>query len=168
MKAVAAGDEIAGDLVGNAVLHIGDARMVGVEIMRRDVGGAIYRGQARRFPCIHQVERDLGLAVDHHGLAGRAVQVDAVSRSVEGELQAVMHQPLAVGPRARADLVEQRHRTFLEQPRPDAAEHIIAGLPLEDHVVDAVSMQELTEQKPCRTGADDDDFGAQAFFPRPT
>ena len=39
VKAVAAGDEVAGDLVADAVLDIGDARMVGVEIMRLDVGG---------------------------------------------------------------------------------------------------------------------------------
>ena len=41
VKAVAAGDEVAGDLVGDAVLDVGDAGVVGIEIMRLDVGGLV-------------------------------------------------------------------------------------------------------------------------------
>ena len=45
MKAVTTGDEIAGDLVADAVLDVGYARMIGVEIMRLDVGRFINRGE---------------------------------------------------------------------------------------------------------------------------
>jgi hypothetical protein len=43
MKAVAAGDEVAFDLVADAVLDVADARAVGIEIERLDVGGLIDR-----------------------------------------------------------------------------------------------------------------------------
>ena len=39
MDSVAAGDEVAGDLVGDAVLDVSDARLAGIEIKRLDVGG---------------------------------------------------------------------------------------------------------------------------------
>ncbi|MBA7659170.1 hypothetical protein ES703_67143 [subsurface metagenome] len=93
------------------------------------------------------------------------MQVDAVARAAEGQLQAVMHQPLAVSARTSADLVEQTHGAFLEQAGADAAEHIVAGLPLQDHIVDAVEVQQLPEQQAGRAGADDGHLGAQ--FPSP-
>jgi hypothetical protein len=43
VEPVAAGNEVAGDLVAGAVLVKGNAGMVGVEIMRLDVGGLIDR-----------------------------------------------------------------------------------------------------------------------------
>ena len=141
MKAVAAGDEVAGDLVADAVLDVADAGMVGVEIERLDVGGLIDRGEAGGLAGVHQVERHLGLAVDHHGLAGRPMHVDAMPRAAEREFHPMMHQPLAMGARAGADLVEQRHGAFLEQAGADAAEHIFAGLALKNDVVDAVEMK---------------------------
>ena len=68
------------------------------------------------------------------------MHVDAVPRAAEGEFHAMVDQPLAMGARAGADLVEQRHRAFLEQAGADAAEHIFRRLPLEDDVVDAVEV----------------------------
>ena len=62
-------------------------------------------------------------------------------RSTKGELYAVVYQPLAMSAFAGADLVEQRHGAFLEQPRPDAAENILRRLSLEDDVVDAIAMK---------------------------
>ena len=143
VEAVAAGDEIAVDLAGHAVLDIGDARTVGVEIMRLDVGGLIDRGQPRGLARVHQVERHLGLAVDHHRLAGRGLHVDAVPAAAEGELDAVMDQALAVGARAGADFVEQRHRALFQKAGADAAEHVFRRLALQDDVVDAVAVKQL-------------------------
>ena len=140
MESVAAGDEVAVDLVGDAVLDVGDARTVGIEIMRFDIGSLIDRGEAGRLARVHQVERHLGLAVDHDRLAGGGVHVDAVSRAAEGEFDAMVDQSLVMGARAGADLVEQRHRAFLKQARADPAEHIFRRLALENDVVDAVKV----------------------------
>ena len=141
MKAVAAGDEVAGDLVADAVLDVGDARVVGIEIMRFDVGGLVDGGEAGGLARVHQVERHLGLAVDHHRLAGRGMHVDAVARAAEREFDAMVDQPLAMGAGAGADLVEQRHGAFLEQAGADAAEHIFRRLALQNDVVDAVEVK---------------------------
>ena len=108
--------------------------------MRLDVGGLIDGGEPGRLAGVHQVERHLGLAVDHDRLAGGGVHVDAVPGAAEGELDAVMDQPLAMGARAGADLVEQRHRAFLEQAGADAAEHVFRRLALENDVFDAVKV----------------------------
>src|SRR5260221_8983054 len=79
VKTVAAGDEIAIDLVRDAVLDVSDARMIGVKIVRLDVGGFINRGQSGGFPRIHQIERHFGLAVNHHGLAERCLHYYAMA-----------------------------------------------------------------------------------------
>ena len=63
------------------------------------------------------------------------------------DLDAVVHQALAVHARADAGLVEQVHGALLDHAGADAAEHVLAGLPLEDDVVDAVRVQQLAEQQ---------------------
>ena len=68
------------------------------------------------------------------------MHVDAVARAAEREFDAMMDQPLAMGARAGADLVEQRHRAFLEQAGADAAEHIFRRLAFENDVIDAVKV----------------------------
>ena len=148
MKSVAAGDEIAGDLVADAVLEVGDARTIGVEIMRLDVCGFINGGQAGRLAGVHQVERHFGLAVDHHRLAGGGLHVDAMAAAAEREFDAVMDQAFAVRTRAGADLIEQRNGAFLEQAGADAAEHIVRGLALQDDVVDAVACSSCPSSNP--------------------
>ncbi len=140
MKAVAAGDEVAFDLVREAIPDIADARAVAIEIMRFDVGGLVDRGEPGRLAGVHQVERYFRLAVDHDRLAGGGVHVDAMARAAERELHAMVDQPLAMGARAGADLVEQRHRAFFEQAGADPAEHIFRRLALENDVFDAVKV----------------------------
>ena len=165
MKAVAAGDEVAFDLVGDPVLDIADARLIGVEIVRLDVTGFVNGGEAGFFARIHQVERHLGLAVDHHRLAGRGPHVDAMTAAAKGELYAVMHQALAVRAAASPDFVEQRHRALFQKAGADAAEHIFAGLPLQDDVVDAVAPEQLSQQQSRRPRANDCYFRPQYLLP---
>jgi len=68
------------------------------------------------------------------------VHVDAVPGAAKGELNAMMDQSLAMGARAGADFVEQRHRAFLKQAGADAAEHIFRRLPLQNDVFDPVKV----------------------------
>src|SRR6202022_2473778 len=65
VESVATGDEIAGNLVADAVLDVGYARTIGVEIVRLDVGRLVNRGETGSATRVHQVERHFGLAVDH-------------------------------------------------------------------------------------------------------
>ena len=62
---------------------------------------------------------------------------------------------------ADAGFVEQVDRDLFDDAGADAAEHVLAGLPLQDDVVDAVLVQQLAEQQARRPGADDGDLGAQ-------
>ena len=73
-------------------------------------------------------------------------------------LESAVHQALAVHARADADLVQQIDADLLEDAGTDAAEHVLAGLALDDHGVDARLGQELPEQQARRSGADDGDL----------
>ncbi|MGY4617965.1 hypothetical protein ACVWZ4_003192 [Bradyrhizobium sp. USDA 4472] len=143
------------------VLDPGYARVIAIEIMRLHILGLVDGGEASRFPRVHQVERDLGLAIDHDRLAGRGLHVDAMPTAGEGKLDAFMQQPFGMRPRAGADLVEQSNRSLLQKAGPDASEHVIRALSLENNVVDAVLTQKLPEQQSCRPGPDDCDFCPQ-------
>ena len=43
----------------------------------------------------------------------------------------------------------------------NAAEHVLAGLPFENHIVDAVFVEKLTEQQARRSSPDDRNLGAR-------
>src|ERR1700754_4746653 len=129
--------------------------MIGVEIVRLDVGGFIDRGETGRLARVHQIERHFGLAVDHHGPAGGRVHVDAMSRSAEGELDAMMYQALATGARPGTDFVEQVDRSLFKQAGANAAEHIVRRLSLQNDVVDSVAVKQLPEQQSRRSRTND-------------
>ena len=129
--------------------------------MHRHVGGLVDGGQAGGAARVHQVAGDLGLAVDHHRpAAGQRLQVDAVALAAEGQLDAIVHQALAVHALAHARLVEQVDADLLQHAGADAAEHVVGAALLEHDVVDAGLVQQLAEQQAGRAGADDDDLGA--------
>ena len=62
-----------------------------------------------------------------------------------------MHEALGMHARADAGFVEHRDHALLEHARADATEHVLAGVPLEDHVVDSRALQQLSQQE-TRTG----------------
>ncbi|MGY4509966.1 hypothetical protein ACVIN2_003420 [Bradyrhizobium sp. USDA 3650] len=64
-------------------------------------------------------------------------------------------------PRAGADLVERRDGPLLQQPGTDAAEHMVRALPLQNDIVDAVTVQQLPKQQSSRPCPDDCDFCPQ-------
>jgi hypothetical protein len=73
-----------------------------------------------------------------------------------------VHQAIFVHARRDAGLVEQVNRDLFDDARPNAAEDIFAGLPLQDNIIDAVFVEELTEQQSGRAGADDGDLGSHS------
>ena len=77
---------------------------------------------------------------------------------VDANLGAIMHQAFAVHARADACLVEEIDRHLLDDAGADAAEHIVAGMPLQDDVVDVVLLQQLAEQEARRPRPDDRDL----------
>ena len=67
--------------------------------------------------------------------------------AVDADLHPLMHEAVLVHAGADAGLVEQIHGALLDDAGAHPAEHIGAGLPLQDDVVDAVAMQKLPEQQ---------------------
>jgi hypothetical protein len=86
-----------------------------------------------------------------------------VTHAVDANLYAFMHQAILMHVIADARFVEQVHGDLLDDAGADPTEHVFGGLPLEDDVVDALSVQQLAEQQSRRTGADDGDLSAHRF-----
>ena len=111
-------------------------------------------------PRVHQVVRDLRLAVDRDLLAaGQAMQVDAMARALEEQLDALVRQPLGLGAGIDAGTRQQVHRDLLQHAGADTAKNVGAGLAFDDDVVDAGLEEQLAEQQPGRARADDGDLG---------
>jgi hypothetical protein len=69
--------------------------------------------------CIHQVARDLGLAIDSDGLAGQGAEINALAAAAEADLDTVMDQTLAVEAGAHAGAVEEIDETRLDHAGTD-------------------------------------------------
>ena len=108
--------------------------------------------------AVHEVFGDFGLAVDHHGLAGQLFERQAMARAVDADLHAVVDETVGMHPGADAGLVQQIHRDLFDDAGAHAAKHMVGGLPLQDDVLDAAFVEELTQQQPGRAGTDDDDL----------
>jgi hypothetical protein len=129
--------------------------------VQADVGRLVDGGQAGGGARIHQVARHLGLAVGgDHLAAGEVVDRDRVPLAAEHQLDGVVDDAVAVHAVAHARLVHQVHGHLLQDAGADAAQHVVAGLPLQDDVVDAGLVQQLAEQEAGGAGADDGDLGA--------
>ena len=161
MKAIATGDEVAGEFVRHAVHRVAHARLIGVEIMHAHVLRAVDGAQASGLAGLHQVTRHLGLAVDHHMPAiAVACQVQAVALAAEEQLHAVVDQALCVHALTHTGLVQQIDGHLLQHARADPAEHVVRTLALQDHGVDARLEEQLTKQQARRACANDSDLGS--------
>ena len=83
-----------------------------------------------------------------------------MAHAVDANLHAFVHEPVGMHARADARLVKQIDRDLLDDAGANAAEHVFAGLPFENDIVDAMLVQELTEQESRRAGSDNGDLGA--------
>ena len=158
MKAVATGDKIAGDFVRCALRFISDARPVAVNIVQSHIMGGINRRRTEGGTTVHQVLGDLGLAVDHHSLAGHLPERQPVPRAIDADLGAFVNDAVGMHAGADAGFVQQIHRDLLDDTGADPTKDVGGGLALQDDGVDAVPVQQLAEQQAGRSGADDDDL----------
>jgi len=54
-------------------------------------------------------------------------------------------ETIGMHPRADAGLVQQIHRDLFDDAGAHAAEHMVGGLPLQDDIIDASTLEELAE-----------------------
>src|SRR6516225_1937262 len=76
-----------------------------------------------------------------------------------------MPEPLAPQTRSDANLVEDVDAALLEDTRPHALLNVVAAAVLDHHRLDALEMEQMRQQQPGRTSADDPDLGAQLSHP---
>ena len=116
---------------------------------------------AGRAPRLDQIAHHLVLSVDRDRAAAcQRGEVDAVPGTGECDVDAVVTHALAPKPLAHAGLCEQVHGALLEHAGPDAFDHVFLGAALEDHRVDPLQMQQVTEHQAGRAAAYDADLGA--------
>jgi hypothetical protein len=159
-EAVAARDEIAGEHAALAHPLEDDSRTRSGEILDRQRFRLEERRHSGGVERVHQVARDLGLAVDGDRPADEAGEVDAVAGAGEGERDAVMDQALAVHAAPGVGPVDERDGARFQHAGADAAEHMRPAAALQHDVVDAGEMQEAREDEPGRAGAEDGYLGA--------
>ena len=132
MEAVAAGDEVAGDLAGGILATVTDQRLPAGEAGERDVAHLEMDGAAGGEACGDQILDQLVLAIDRDALAaGERGKVDPVSVPGEADLDPVMGQALAPHPFAQAGRDEDVDGSLLEHPGANAVLDIVAAAILE-------------------------------------
>ena len=137
VEAVAAGDEIAGDLVRDALVairHRGAAR----RCVQRHVLGFIDARRAGRGARLHEIARHLGLAIDRDALARQLLKGDAMAPPAEADLDTVVHQSFGVQARGHARALEHVDCALLEHAGADPAEHVLRAAPFEKTRVDTL------------------------------
>ena len=119
--AVAAGDEVAGELLCLALLG-GEADLgagAGDVVDRLDLGLEMDLPAGLQ-PELDQILQHLVLGIDgDHPAVGELLQVDAVVAAQKADVEAVMDEAFALQPVAGADLGHQVDRALLEHAGPD-------------------------------------------------
>ena len=83
-----------------------------------------------------------------------------MARAVDANLHTLVDEAIRMHARADAGLVEQIHCDLFDDAGADPAKDVVGGLPLKDDVINAVLMEQLTEQESGRAGSDDGDLRA--------
>src|SRR5215831_11701047 len=83
-----------------------------------------------------------------------------MTRPVDADLHALMDETIGMHAPADTGFIQQIHRDLFDNAGAHAAEYVVGGLPLQDDIVDASTLQELAEEQPGRTGADNDDLSS--------
>ena len=104
----------------------------------------------------HEIAGNLYLAVtDNRIAAGQRLQVDTEHIVTDGDGKTLVHLPFFIHTFSGTRLAHEVDETLLENTGADPPQHIVAGDPLDDDVVDAVFRQQLAEQQARRSCADD-------------
>ena len=161
MKAVAAGDEVAGELLRLPLPGEENARARGIEIGHGDVCDFEEERAAEGEALVDEIPDDFALGIDGDGAAGERGKIDAVRAAGEAQVDAVMHQTFALHSCAHAHFGKQIDGVLLEQAGADALLTIFAAAGFEDDGFDAGKMQQMREDESGGTGSDDADLGAR-------
>jgi len=161
VEAVAAGDDVALELVCLAFVRVADARPLGVEVVHADVADLEEQRQAALDPPRDQILHHLGLAVDHDRPTCELAHRHVVTLAGELEMDASVDDPLALHPLPHAELAQQVHGSLLEHTGADPALDVVAVARLEHDALDPGGLQQTGERQTGGAGTDDPDLGSQ-------
>jgi len=152
--------------VAGAVLYVAYRRLVGVEAAQCYIFRLENRWKSGGVPGVHQVAHYFGLTVDCHGLPrGRPFHVDPMPPPGEGNLDAIVNEALAVQAAGDPDFIQQIDSALFKNARADARQDIFPGLALDDYVVDAVLVEELSQEKAGGSASNDSNLCWQGRVP---
>ena len=140
MIAVAAGDEVALQLVGLAAVPIAHRRVFAVEAFDGHVAHVeleLGRGGRSRFD---QILGHLRLPVDGDLPAGQALQVNAQTALRKRHGKTIVDDALLENAVANLCLEKQFHRPLLEHTGANPPFKMLAALPLENDIIDALQI----------------------------
>ena len=120
--------------------------MLGLEVQRTLCPGS----------RIDEIANDLVLAVDGDRLSTRKLdKVDPMSLLTEADVQPLVPQTRTLKSRSHTRRLQQIDGPLLENPRPDAIDHVFTAAILDDDRIDAIDMKEMAEQQARGSGAND-------------
>ena len=162
VKAIAAGNHIAGQFMHGAVGFKTHLRVGCVEIQGCDVFCLVNGEQPRSRPCLHQVARDFCLAIDRDGLATRmAAEINALPHTIHTERKTMMHQAFRLYARANTRLLQKLRRGLFNHAGANAPQHVIRAALFQNNGVYARLMQQLAKQQAGRTGPNNRNLGTR-------
>ena len=126
-----------------------------MQVRDRSGFGLEQHGQVSRQTCADQILDDLLLAVDDDRAPGELRQRDAVALALEADLDALVHQTLALQAVAHAGAHEQIDRAVLEHAGSDTLLDVLARSTLEDDGFDPLLGQQVRQHQARGAGADD-------------
>ena len=120
-----------------------------IDVVRGHVLGVVHHFAAGEVARGVEVAGHFGLAVDDDRIAaGIFREVDAVEPAVVGDEEAVMDLAFLVHALAAPGLAHQVGEAVFEHARPDAAEHVLAALPLDHDVSTPLRCRRCDSSRP--------------------
>ena len=166
VEAVAAGNEVGMDLLDFAVVVETGLGRRRIQVVKRRILHAEQDLSAGGEARGDQVLDHLVLRVDGDRAAGELGERDAVAAAAEAQIDAFVHEALALHALAHAALRQQVDRALLEHAGADRGLDFLAAARLDHHRGDALEVQEVREEQAGRARSDDGDLGFQTvrFF----
>ena len=97
--------------------------------------------------CIHgvprlvKIERQFGLAINHHRTRRKPLEIDAKSAIRGREVDTFVHQPFAIHAFADPRLAQQVDSPCFQHAGPDARQHVVTTLALQQQGFDPLPVQ---------------------------
>src|SRR5579871_2274224 len=111
-------------------------RSGGFEFMERELFDFVVEGPAGGPARLVQIFLQFVLPVDGDGApSSQLVHIDPVPGPAKADVDAMMHQPFTMHPRAESDRIEQVHGTLFEHAGPYAVDDIFLAARFEHHRV---------------------------------